>query len=197
MDLNWIQRRMPEQARVVRERMQRVLQLLADTVELKHAVIEGLRPSHLDNLGLAFAMRSHCREFTRRTGLPCDVDVHEDFDDLDPATAIAFYRIAQEALTNITKHAEASRVNMTLTREGEGVRLRIVDDGRGVAEGALAKPKSHGVVGMRERMRQLGGTFSISRGSNGKGTVIDAYVPLSPATPRTDESVGKFLRPTG
>jgi signal transduction histidine kinase len=197
MDLNWIQRRMPEQARDVRERMQRVLQLLADTVELKHAVIEGLRPSHLDNLGLAFAMRSHCREFSRRTGLPCEVDVHEDFDDLDPASAIAFYRIAQEALTNITKHAEASRVQMTLLREDQGVRLRIVDDGRGVAEGALAKPKSHGVVGMRERMRQLGGTFSVSRGAGGKGTVIEAYMPHVPVAPRADDYVGKILRPTG
>jgi len=197
MDLNWIQRRMPEQAREVRERMQRVLQLLADTVELKHAVIEGLRPSHLDNLGLAFAMRSHCREFSRRTGLPCEVDVHEDFDELDPASAIAFYRIAQEALTNITKHAEASRVHMTLVREDQAVRLRIVDDGRGVAEGALAKPKSHGVVGMRERMRQLGGTFSISRGANGKGTVIEAFMPMPPTGARADESVGNFLRPTG
>ena len=140
MDLNWIQRRLPEGARDIRDRLQRVLQMLADTVELKHEVIEGLRPSHLDNLGLAFAMRSHCREFTRRTGLPCDVEVEEDFDDLDPNSSIAFYRIAQEALTNITKHAQASRVRMALPREPDGVRLVIADDGVGLTEEALPSP---------------------------------------------------------
>ena len=177
MDLNWIQRRLPEGPREVRERLQRVLQMLADTVELKHEVIEGLRPSHLDNLGLAFAMRSHCREFTRRTGLPCDIDVHEDFDDLDPSWSIAFYRIAQEALTNITKHAQATRVRISLVREPDGVRLRIADDGVGLTDEALAKPKSHGVVGMRERMREMGGTFAIRPPSSGRGTVVEAFIP--------------------
>jgi signal transduction histidine kinase len=177
MDLNWIQRRLPEGSREVRERLQRVLQMLAETVELKHEVIEGLRPSHLDNLGLSFAMRSHCREFTRRTGLPCDVDVKEDFDDLDPAWSIAFYRIAQEALTNIAKHAQAERVRISLIRESEGVRLRISDDGVGLADESLLKPKSHGVVGMRERMRQMGGRFAIQRPASGKGTVVEAFIP--------------------
>jgi signal transduction histidine kinase len=182
MDLNWIQRRMPEGGREVRERLQRVLQLLADTVELKHEVIEGLRPSHLDNLGLAFAMRSHCREFTRRTGLPCDVAVEEDFDDLDPAWSIAFYRIVQEALTNVTKHAQATHVRIALTREAEGVRLRVIDDGAGLSDEALSKPKSHGIVGMRERMREMGGQFSIRRPASGKGTVVEAFIPGRKAT---------------
>jgi len=93
MDLNWIQRRIPEDAREVRERLQRVLQVLAETVELKHEVIEGLRPSHLDSFGLAYAIRSYCRECSRRTGLPCDVEVTEDFDDIDASWSIALYRI--------------------------------------------------------------------------------------------------------
>jgi signal transduction histidine kinase len=179
MDLNWIQRRLPEGTREVKERLQRVLQMLTETVELKHEVIEGLRPSHLDNLGLAFAMKSHCREFTRRSGLPCEVEVQEDFDDLDPAWSIAFYRIAQESLTNITKHAQASRVRIALTREQGGIRLRIVDDGVGLAEESLTKPKSHGIVGMRERMRQMGGTFQIRRPEEGKGTVVEAFIPTA------------------
>lgn len=183
MDLNWIQRRLPEAPREIKERLQRVLQMLAETVELKHEVIEGLRPSHLDNLGLAFAMRSHCREFTRRTGLPCDVEVQEDFDDLDPAWSIALYRIAQESLTNITKHAQATRVRITLIREDGGIRLRIVDDGVGLAEESLSKPKSHGIVGMRERMRQMGGRFQIRRPEEGPGTVVEAFIPNSSSAP--------------
>src|ERR1044071_7503080 len=81
MDLNWISKRLTDARPELRERLQRSLQMLSETVELKHEVIEGLRPSHLDNLGLAFAMRSHCREFTRRTALPCDIEVREAFDD--------------------------------------------------------------------------------------------------------------------
>jgi signal transduction histidine kinase len=182
MDLNWIQRRLPESAREVKERLQRALKMLSETVELKHEVIEGLRPSHLDNLGLAFAMRSHCREFTRRTGLPCDVDVQEDFDDLDPSWSIAFYRIAQESLTNIAKHAQATKVRVILAREDGGIRLRIIDDGVGVAEESLSKPKSHGIVGMRERMRQMGGRFQIRKPEEGTGTIVEAFIPATNAT---------------
>ena len=192
MDLNWIQRRIPEDSREVRERLQRVLQMLAETVELKHEVIEGLRPSHLDNLGLAYAMRSHCREFSRRTGLACDIDVNEDFDDLDPAWSIALYRIVQETLTNITKHAHATRVKITLERDDVGMKLQILDDGVGMAEGAAAKPKSHGIVGMRERMRQIGGTFNITAGPNGKGTLVTAFIPAE-SKPEVSH-VGNILR---
>ncbi|HEY4366517.1 MAG TPA: CHASE3 domain-containing protein [Steroidobacteraceae bacterium] len=185
MDLNWILKRLPPQHEV-RERLQRSLQMLTETVELKHGVIEGLRPSHLDNLGLAFAMRTHCREFTRRTGLPCDVQVEEDFDDLDPAVSIALYRIAQESLTNVTKHAQANNVHMELQRDAAGIRLRIFDDGVGIAEGSASKPKSHGLVGMRERMRQIGGVLTIggnaAQPGTNPGTIVEAFIPAAQLT---------------
>lgn len=177
MDLNWISKRLPPQHTDLRDRLQRSLQMLADTVEIKHEVIEGLRPSHLDNLGLAFAMRSHCREFTRRTNVPCDVEVVEDFDELDPARSITLYRIAQEALTNVARHAQAKSVHVQLLREANGIRLRIVDDGVGMPEGATSRPKSHGLVGMRERMRQIGGVISFGPNRSSVGTVVDAFIP--------------------
>jgi len=195
MDLNWILRRMPEGSRELRERLQRALQMLSDTVELKHQVIEGLRPSQLDNLGLSYAMRSHCSEFTSRTGLPCEVDVVEDFDDLDPTWSIAFYRIAQEALTNIAKHAQATRVRISLKREPEGIRLCVVDDGVGIAEDSQLKSKSHGVVGMRERMRQIGGRLVVKRHPSGKGTVVDAFIPAKTSAKVAD--VGNILHKVG
>lgn len=187
MDLNWIIKRLPPQSADVRERLQRSLQMLADTVELKHEVIEGLRPSHLDNLGLGVAISSHCREFTRRTGVQCEADVAEDFDDLDPAWSIALYRIAQEALTNVARHARAHSVRVQLLREAEGIRLKIIDDGVGMPAGVTSRPKSHGLVGMRERMRQVGGVVRISpgqvpaapspAGAANVGTVIEAFIP--------------------
>ncbi len=177
MDLNWINKRLPAEQPELRERLQRSLQMLSDTVELKHEVIEGLRPSHLDNLGLAYAMRTHCREFTRRTGVPCDVQVNEDFDDLDPSWSIALYRIAQEALTNVTRHACAQSVQVHLSRSEDGIRLRIIDDGAGIPEGAVSRAKSHGLVGMRERMRQIGGAIRFGTDPVRGGTVVDAFIP--------------------
>src|SRR5690606_14459175 len=94
-------------------------------------------------------------------------------------------------------HAHASRVHITLERAAEGVRLRIVDDGVGLSEGATAKPKSHGIVGMRERMRQVGGTFTIAPGPGGKGTLVEAFIPAA-AERRTEtppsSPVGNILR---
>lgn len=177
MDLNWINKRLPEGQQELRERLQRSLQMLSDTVELKHEVIEGLRPSHLDNLGLAYAIRTHCREFTRRTGVPCNVKVEEDFDDLDPSWSIALYRIAQESLTNVMRHAQAKTVHVDLSRAEDGIRLRIIDDGAGMPEGAVSRAKSHGLVGMRERMRQIGGMIRFSTDPAKGGTVVDAFIP--------------------
>ena len=183
MDLNWISKRLPDQPEL-KERLQRALQLLTDTVELKHEVIEGLRPSHLDNLGLGFAMRTHCREFTQRSGVPCHVSVDEDFDDLDPGWSIALYRVVQESLTNVTRHAQAQSVQVQLFREDEGIRLRVVDDGDGIPAGATTRPSSHGLVGMRERMRQVGGTVRFLRGPSDRGTVVEAFVPFAAITAR-------------
>jgi signal transduction histidine kinase len=181
MDLNWINKRLTDQPEL-RERLQRALQMLAATVELKHEVIEGLRPSHLDNLGLGFAMRTHCREFTRRSGVPCEVEIREDFDDLSPAWSIVLYRVVQEALTNVTRHARAHSVQVRLTRESDGVRLQVVDDGDGISAGAATRPSSHGLIGMRERLRQVGGTVQFSRGPGQRGTVVNAFIPNSQLT---------------
>ena len=197
MDLNWIQRRLPEGSREVRERLQRVLQMLAETVELKHEVIEGLRPSHLDNLGLAFAMRSHCREFTRRTGLPCDVDVHEDFDDLDPAWSIALYRIAQEALTNITKHAQATpRAHRAGARAGRRAaadrRRRRRAGGGGAGQAEVARRGRHARAHAAD-----GRDASRSAGRRAAGARSSRPSSRNPPQDGLQRRVGSVLRPAG
>ena len=183
MDLNWVSKRLPEARDDLRDRVQRALKMLAETVELKHQVIEGLRPSHLDNLGLTFAMRMHCKEFSRLTGMPCALEVVEDFDDLDPALSIVLYRVVQEGLTNVMKHAQAKHVTVTLRREEGGLRLRIRDDGVGFADSSAARRASHGLIGMRERVRQVGGTFRAAN-ADGGGVLLDVFIPgVAPAAP--------------
>jgi signal transduction histidine kinase len=177
MDLGWVAKRLPDSRDDLRERLQRASRMLAETVELKHQVIEGLRPSHLDNLGLTFALRMQCKEFNRLTGMPCSIEVLEDFDDLDPALSIVLYRVAQEALTNVMKHAHARNVRVSLRREAGGLRLRVQDDGVGFIEGSAAKRTSHGLVGMRERVRQVGGSLRVTAAQE-SGTLVDVFIPI-------------------
>jgi signal transduction histidine kinase len=180
MDLNWISKRLPDEPEL-RDRLQRALKMLTQTVEMKHELIEALRPSHLDNLGLGFAVRTHCREFTQRTGVPCEVKVEEDFDELDPAWSIALYRVMQEALANVAQHARASSVQVLLVREAAGLRLRILDDGAGIPD-EFSSQSSLGLVGMRERMREVGGDVQFSSNLSSAGTIVDAFVPFDRVT---------------
>ena len=159
------------------EQLQRAKATLLDTVELKRRIVENLRPSLLDNLGLHAAIESYCEEFTRLSSVRCSSDIEVDIDRSEPTLAIALFRIVQESLTNITKYAKASQVSVTLKREAGGLALRIIDDGIGIAEEAVAKPMSHGLLGMRERALLLGGTFAIRRGRNAIGTCVEAFIP--------------------
>jgi len=194
MDLNWVAKRLPdlrspEGRDDLRDRLQRALKMLTETVELKHQVIEGLRPSHLDNLGLTFAMRTHCKEFSRLTGMPCSMEVIEDFDDLDPALSIVLYRVVQEGLTNVMKHAQARHVYVSLRREDGGLRLRIRDDGVGLADGNATRRASHGLVGMRERVCEVGGTFNVST-ADGGGVALEVFIPSVAAPMRLPDAAG-------
>lgn len=159
-------------------RLQRAMQTLKSVVDLKRRIVEDLHPSMLDALGLAASMRAHCEEFTRRTGLPCSVDIPHELGELDPAWQIALYRIAQKSLSNIANYAQATGVRISLRREAKGIRLQIIDDGIGVAEGTMNMRGSHGLAGMRERVSQLDGVFTVRAGEGQRGTVVEAYLPL-------------------
>jgi signal transduction histidine kinase len=157
----------------------RARKTLVETVHLKRRIIEGLRPSLLDNMGLAAALRSYCEDFGRVTGLDCEALVAEDVDQAGPMQAIALFRITQEALNNVAKYARAKHVIVHLAREGEALALEVSDDGIGIAPDAMRRPKSHGLLGMRERALLLGGSLQVGRGVNGIGTSVHACVPLT------------------
>jgi signal transduction histidine kinase len=151
---------------------------LIETVELKRRIVEDLRPSLLDNLGLGAALQSYCEDFGRTTGVDCEALIEGDVDSAGPTQSIALFRIAQESLNNVAKYAHARHVVVHLAREGEAFTLEVSDDGIGIPPDAMRRPKSHGLLGMRERALLLGGTLRVDRGGNGIGTTVHACVPV-------------------
>ncbi|MFC5478913.1 CHASE3 domain-containing protein [Massilia suwonensis] len=154
---------------------------LVDTVQLKRRIVEDLRPSLLDNLGLAAALQSYCEDYARVTGLDCDVLIDGEVDSAGPMHAIALFRIVQESLNNIAKYAQARSVIVHLAREDDALALEVTDDGIGIAPDALTRSKSHGLLGMRERALLLGGKLDVEAGVNGVGTCVRARIPAPAA----------------
>lgn len=181
LDIAAVAKRLQPTEPALAARLQRALNTLFETVELKRRVIHNLRPSLLDALGIGPALAAMCEDYTSRTGRVCKATIADDLGDMDPAWRITLYRIAQECLTNAANHANANEVNVVLDRTAQGIRLRVVDDGIGIAENALDKPSSHGLRGMRERLVQHGGLFSIQRAGD-RGTIAEAFLPFSGLT---------------
>jgi signal transduction histidine kinase len=158
-------------------RIARIMLAIDDAIQVKRRIIEDLRPTMLDSLGIAAALKWQCSQFSKRSGGTCRVELQDENLRLSPAYSIAFYRVTQEALTNISKHAQAKNVVIALQRDGDDWLLRIADDGVGIDVGKRQNPTAHGLLSMRERMRALGGQFSI-QGRPGRGTVIEIRAPL-------------------
>ena len=135
------------------------------------ALATELRPGVLDRFGLVSTIEWELQEFSRRTGICATVTVPGADVELDDATATAAYRILQEALTNVARHAEAHHVRVDVSRDASGLTMRVEDDGKGIAPCALGEVRSLGLVGMRERARLARGRFSIARGEKA-GTVV-------------------------
>ena len=160
-----------------RARLARIMAAIDETIQFKRRIIEDLRPTLLDNLGIGPALKWQCAQFSKRLNIPCRVEMHDESLRLSPAYGIAFYRIVQESLTNISKYAEAKNVAVSLQRGGDQWILRIADDGVGIDTAKAHNPIAHGLVSMRERARALGGDFSI-QGRTGRGTVVEVRVPI-------------------
>jgi signal transduction histidine kinase len=157
-------------------RLSRAMAAIDDAVQVKRRIIEDLRPSVLDNLGIGQALKWQCAEFAKRSGIPCHAELYDEHLVLAPATSIAMFRVLQEALTNVGKHAGASHVAISLRRDGERWVLRIADDGAGIDRQKARATLGHGLVMMRERARALGGEFSAATHGR-RGTVVELRLP--------------------
>jgi two-component system, NarL family, sensor histidine kinase UhpB len=149
--------------------------LLDQAIGTTQRVARQLRPGILKEFGLAEAIKCQSEDFAQSTGIACPVHCDEDIES-DAETSLALFRIVQEALTNIAKHAHASLVVVRLRREQGSITLEIRDNGRGISEADMNKPKSFGLRGIRERVLSLAGEFGIAAAEHG-GTHIQLRVP--------------------
>jgi len=156
------------------ESMSRLVDMTMTTVK---RIYMDLRPGMLDHLGLAVAIGWQAGEFQKRTGITCRVIVDPDDLNLDPDLSTTIFRIFQETLTNISRHAEATRASVRLKATKSAVHLLVRDNGKGITEEQVSKPDSFGLLGIRERARFWGGDVRIS-GETGRGTTIRIHFPL-------------------
>jgi signal transduction histidine kinase len=178
MALAMLATRLPQYEPALADKAAYVDGLVDRTIEAVHRISLDLRPSMLD-LGLVAALEWQAREFEKQAGVACVFrSAHKEIE-LDQEHAAALFRISQEALTNIAKHAAATRVTVSLRRDRHGLALTICDNGRGIEPADRLKPQSFGLRGMNERALALGGTMSLSAAPGG-GTMVGIKIRLAP-----------------
>ncbi len=166
-----------------RQEKQQALNLAIDRIiNSVRRIASGLRPEVLDEIGLAAAFEWQAREFQRRTGIRCHVNIAAHFPDPDKDRSTALFRIFQELLTNVARHANATRVNVALSEGEDALALCVEDNGRGIKETEAQSPRSLGFLGLRERVLAFGGAIDV-KGDEGKGTRVCVSIPVTAHQP--------------
>jgi len=161
--------------------------MLDRMVAATRRIAADLRPLMLDDLGLVPAAQWLVENFKERHGIACEIDVAPADLELQDPQATAVFRIMQESLVNVARHARASRVDITLARANGEIRLRVADDGRGFDPSEARKANSFGLVGLRERVHLVAGQITIDSGI-GRGTAVEVRIPL----PRVERSLDQY-----
>lgn len=176
IDLNWLGLKLPDAERHIVDKLISMENLVNKTVDSMRRISEDLRPGMLDDLGLAAAIEHHVAKFTEQTGIFCGLDMSQDDFELSDQVATAVFRILQESLTNVARHAAATEVKIGLQDLGDEMLLIVQDNGRGLPDAPTGKKKTYGLLGMRERVKMLRGWLEISSEPN-QGTRIEARIP--------------------
>ncbi|MGH8259655.1 MAG: sensor histidine kinase, partial [Steroidobacteraceae bacterium] len=177
MDVSWLQSRLGDPA--IEQRLHQLAAVLDEAMDVKRRVVEELRPSLLDHFGLATALRAYVESVCAKCGLTADIAIIAD-EDFPREIAIGLFRVVQEGLTNVVKHARAHRVHLELAGRADVYCLKLIDDGRGMDLEDPAFRRSHGLAGMRHRVRSLGGRF-VMQSRPGAGTTLCVELPRPPA----------------
>lgn len=177
MDLSWLSKRLPKDQAPLLEKTLSMSKLVDMTVQTVQRISAELRPGLLDDLGLTAAIEWQTAEFRKRTGIECEAALDLDGISLDRERSTMFFRILQEALTNVVRHAQATKVKIGLTRREHKLLLKVRDNGKGITNSKVYEATSLGLIGMRERARHFRGEVKI-RGIHNKGTILIVSVPF-------------------
>jgi PAS domain S-box-containing protein len=177
IDVSWIGRRLPKADVSLLEKTRTINELIDEAIQTVKRISSELRPGVLDHLGLVAAIEWQAQELEKRTQIRIEFKSTPKEIPLDGGRSTTLFRICQEALTNVIRHADASKVRIALGKEHGRILLRISDNGRGIEERQVSDPKAFGLIAMRERARAWGGDVKID-GRPGKGTVVAVTIPL-------------------
>jgi signal transduction histidine kinase len=178
IDVSWLRKRADDGTEASKLRWERVLRCMDEGLTLKRRIIESLRPTLLDNVGLVAALRWQVDESLRRQGIACEEQYPETLPELSPDARIAVFRVVQECFMNIVKHAKAKSVLLRVTATDDEMSIMVRDDGSGIDETRLETPTSHGLLGMRHRVESLDGSFTVRSLGPGVGTECVFTLPL-------------------
>jgi signal transduction histidine kinase len=168
----------------------RTQELLEQLVKVVHQFALELRPTVLDDIGLIAALHTFMKGFREQTGIQASLSAFAAVDRVNSDIRIVFYRVAQEALTNVARHAQASRVDVSIEKLDGAVRMKIKDDGKGLPAACVRNGNTNnrlGLLGMRERLEMIGGDFTIES-LPGKGTTVTARIPLGAGRAKNDDA---------
>lgn len=180
MDMVWLAQRLPQGSSALHEKVQAMSDLLDTASSSANSLVHSLRPAFLDCFGIVAAIEIEAKEFTKRTGIPCKITKSDDEIELPGEQSIALFRVFQETLNNIMKHAAAKQVKIEVHKTRNCVYLAVADDGKGFDRASRNKPLSFGLRSIQERIKHLGGDVKIGS-EPGKGTQIAVSVPLDNA----------------
>ena len=188
MDVHWLRQRLPDEKPLLIDKADAMSRVIDWTVQSVRKICAQLRPGLLDDFGLAAAMEWETQEFSKRTDIETEIVSNTEDLMLPQDISTAIFRVFQEALTNITRHAKATRVEIILKKNQSGVEMRVSDNGKGIKEREIVSPKSFGLMGMRERVHYLGGDLRIN--GNRKGTTVEVFIPVHQEGGVDDQDTG-------
>ena len=177
IDISWLAKKLPKDQKPLLEKLEAMSKLTGATLKTVQRISTELRPSLLDHLGLAAAIEWQVEEFQNRSGIKYKLTIDPEDITLDEKLSTAIFRIFQETLTNVARHAQATRVTVSLKETEDTLELRLRDNGKGITKEQISDPKSFGLMGIRERVHPWGGQVTIS-GKPGKGTAVEIRIPI-------------------
>ena len=178
MDLVYLGNKLPGEHTSLLTQIKAMEGQIDDALNGVREICSKLRPHVLDRLGLSEGIKWYVKGFQQKTGIICSVRIQHDIPILKKDLALVFFRILQEAMTNVLRHAEATKIGIILRTNGPDMVLKVTDNGKGIRKEDITNPQSFGIIGIQERVRYWGGR-SIFKGTPGKGTTVTISIPFS------------------